>query len=245
MKFPRVLILVLSLIVGILVAIQPNKASARVVLPDYFNRPVVVAMAMAHTTPEAYVVKSGDSLAKIAPKYHLTWESLYCDNKKLIGSNPNVVNLGEKINIPSKDMTCKIVLPKVVKVKVTPKIYAPTRTTSAPTTETTSVVDDSPQETSTSLQGYALELVGNSSQEYSCLNSIIMSESSWNVTISNASSGAYGIPQALPGSKMSVAGSDWATNGDTQLRWMVDDYVNPVYGSACAAWTFHLAHGYY
>jgi LysM repeat protein len=238
MRFIRVLTLVLTLVVGVLVAIQPTQAKAQVTQPIYYSAPVVVSTAVAHTEPVTYVVKKGDSLAIIAPRYHLTWQSLYCDNKKLIGSNPNVISPGERMQIPSKNMTCKIVLPAVEHVTpyIAPKASAPA--TEASVTSYTS-------QASGSLQSYALELVGGSQQQFSCLNSIINSESSWNVYAANPSSGAYGIPQALPGSKMSVAGADWATNGYTQLKWMVADYVNPVYGSACGAWTFHLAHGYY
>jgi LysM repeat protein len=236
MKFIRVLTLVISSLMSILVAIQPKIASAQELMPAYYSSPVIVTMATANTEPVTYTVKSGDSLARIAPKYHLTWQSLYCDNKKLIGSNPNVINLGEKILIPSKNMTCKIVLPKIINV-------TPVSKTSSEPAQTTSVISSQPQAQG-SLQSYALELVGNSQQQFSCLNSIINAESYWNVTAYNPS-GAYGIPQALPGSKMSVAGSDWATDGYTQLRWMVDYYVNPVYGSSCNAWTFHLAHNYY
>jgi hypothetical protein len=92
-----------------------------------------------------------------------------------------------------------------------------------------------------SLQSYAQQIFGS---EYSCAAAIIERESGWQVTIANASSGAYGIPQALPGSKMASAGADWATNGDTQLRWM-KGYVDSVYGGACAAWSHWQSAGSY
>ncbi len=69
-------------------------------------------------------------------------------------------------------------------------------------------------------------------------------ESGWNVTASNPSSGAYGIPQALPGSKMASAGADWQTNGATQIRWGLG-YIKSVYGSPCAAWGHEQADGWY
>jgi len=59
----------------------------------------------------------------------------------------------------------------------------------------------------------------------------------YNVYATNPSSGSYGLPQALPGSKMASAGADWATNPITQLRWMAS-YVAERYGGFCPAWGF-------
>ncbi|MER8101262.1 MULTISPECIES: transglycosylase SLT domain-containing protein [unclassified Kitasatospora] len=73
---------------------------------------------------------------------------------------------------------------------------------------------------------------------------IIAHESSWNVTATNASSGAYGLAQALPGSKMATHGSDWKTNATTQIKWALD-YMNSRYGSPNAAWTFWQANHWY
>ena len=60
---------------------------------------------------------------------------------------------------------------------------------------------------------------GWSSSQFSCLQPLWNQESGWNVTASNPTSGAYGIPQALPGSKMASAGADWQTSAATQIRW--------------------------
>lgn len=77
-----------------------------------------------------------------------------------------------------------------------------------------------------------------------CLSELIQRESQWNVTATNPTTGAYGLPQALPGSKMASAGPDWATNPATQIRWMLG-YVAGRYGSTCAALSFQTANGYY
>jgi hypothetical protein len=69
-------------------------------------------------------------------------------------------------------------------------------------------------------------------------------ESGWNPLASNGGSGAYGIPQALPGSKMASAGADWRTNGATQIRWGLS-YIKGVYGSPAAAWAHSQATGWY
>ncbi|MFE5585050.1 transglycosylase SLT domain-containing protein [Kitasatospora sp. NPDC056531] len=73
---------------------------------------------------------------------------------------------------------------------------------------------------------------------------IISHESSWNVKATNPSSGAYGLAQALPGSKMASAGSDWRTNPRTQIKWALN-YMNTRYGSPNAAWVFWQNHHWY
>ena len=85
---------------------------------------------------------------------------------------------------------------------------------------------------------------GMSSAEFGCLDNIWSQESGWNIHADNPSSSAYGIPQALPGSKMSSAGPDWANNAETQIRWGLG-YIRDRYGSACGAWGFKSGHGWY
>lgn len=89
-----------------------------------------------------------------------------------------------------------------------------------------------------------LSQYGISSSEFGCLDNIWSQESGWNVHADNPSSSAYGIPQALPGSKMSSAGPDWADNPETQIRWGLG-YIKSRYGSACAAWSFKQGAGWY
>jgi hypothetical protein len=85
---------------------------------------------------------------------------------------------------------------------------------------------------------------GFGSDQFSCLDSLYMSESGWDVHADNPSSSAYGIPQALPGSKMSVAGSDWAHSAVTQIRWGLG-YIKASYGTPCGAWSFKQGHNWY
>jgi hypothetical protein len=89
-----------------------------------------------------------------------------------------------------------------------------------------------------------LNKYGYGADQFSCFNNIIMRESMWDVHATNASSGAYGIPQALPGYKMATVASDWRTNPATQIIWGVQ-YMDSRYGSPCAAWSFKAAHGWY
>lgn len=80
--------------------------------------------------------------------------------------------------------------------------------------------------------------------QFSCLDSLWTKESGWNYAANNGSSGAYGIPQSLPGSKMASFGSDWATNPVTQIKWGLE-YIAARYGSPCGAWAQSQATNWY
>jgi hypothetical protein len=84
---------------------------------------------------------------------------------------------------------------------------------------------------------------GWGSDQFSCLNSLWTKESGWNYQAYNPS-GAFGIPQALPGSKMATVGSDWQTNASTQIAWGLQ-YIQAAYGTPCAAWAHSEATNYY
>ena len=76
---------------------------------------------------------------------------------------------------------------------------------------------------------------GFGADQFGCLDSLWTRESNWNLGADNPSSRRYGIPQALPGSKMASAGADWATNPATQITWGLG-YIQDRYGSPCGAW---------
>jgi hypothetical protein len=82
------------------------------------------------------------------------------------------------------------------------------------------------------------------SSQYSCLNSLWVQESNWAWNATNQSSGAYGIPQALPGSKLATAGTDWQTDGLTQVQWG-ENYISGRYGTPCSAWSHEQTYGWY
>lgn len=92
------------------------------------------------------------------------------------------------------------------------------------------------------IQSMARSMV--SSGQFQCFSNIVDHESSWNYQAVNASSGAYGLFQALPGSKMSSVGSDWQTNPATQIKWGLN-YMDSRYGSPCEAWSFWQANHWY
>jgi hypothetical protein len=125
--------------------------------------------------------------------------------------------------------------------------------TSTPAPSTTSsgttgapLVASGPPPDPASAQGIAYNLLpsfGFSTDQFGCLNDIWTRESGWRYNAENAS-GAYGIPQALPGSKMASAGADWQTDPTTQIKWGIG-YIKDVYGSPCQAWAFWQDHGWY
>ena len=84
---------------------------------------------------------------------------------------------------------------------------------------------------------------GFGADQFGCLDSLWNRESGWSLNADNPSSGAYGIPQALPGSKMASAGADWATNPATQISWGLG-YIRDRYGSPAAPGA-RQSHGWY
>ncbi|WP_133912642.1 transglycosylase SLT domain-containing protein [Streptomyces sp. NBC_00582] len=80
--------------------------------------------------------------------------------------------------------------------------------------------------------------------QFQCFSNIVNHESTWNYQAVNPTSGAYGLVQAYPGSKMSSAGADWRTNPATQIKWGLN-YMNERYGSPCDAWDYWQANGSY
>ncbi|WP_346769166.1 lytic transglycosylase domain-containing protein [Planctomonas sp. JC2975] len=98
-----------------------------------------------------------------------------------------------------------------------------------------------------SAQAYAqgvLASQGMGADQFNCLVALWNRESHWNIYAYNSSTGAYGIPQALPGSKMASAGADWATSFVTQVNWGLG-YVDGRYGTPCGAWSHSESTGWY
>lgn len=124
---------------------------------------------------------------------------------------------------------------------VTKKVVAPAPTP-VPTKGAPAV--GKPDPGSAQAIGYQLVLArGWGDSEFSCLVALFNRESGWNVYASNPS-GAYGIPQALPGSKMASAGADWATNPATQITWGLN-YIAGRYSTPCGAWGHSQTTGWY
>jgi len=116
----------------------------------------------------------------------------------------------------------------------------PAGQSSGGSTGTAVVPSGSPQQMAMAMLGS----YGWSSSEFSCLDQLWSRESGWNPQAANPYSGAFGIPQALPGSRMASAGPDWQTNAATQIKWGLD-YIKGTYGSPCAAWAHEEGTGWY
>jgi hypothetical protein len=188
-------------------------------------------------------VENGNSLSQIAETYYGTgnWNPIFQDNRSVI-TNPNIIYPGMRLAIPQ---------PRQANSTGTSAVKNPPRSSSAyistgddynsPVAHP--VQNSPPVNSGSSWQSIVVSFLGNTSQA-ACLDWIIMRESGGNVYATNSTSGAYGIPQALPGYKMASAGSDWRTSAYTQIKWMIG-YVNSSYGSACNAQVFHEIHGWY
>jgi hypothetical protein len=148
---------------------------------------------------------------------------------------------------------------RTLTVVAKPKLASPTQVAAANTSTTTTsassggssgggviYVTSTPPDPNTA-QSIAYNMMGSfgfsPSAYFGCLQLIWNRESGWRYDAENPS-GAYGIPQALPGNKMATAGADWQTNPATQIRWGLG-YIRDVYGNPCNAWAFEEANGYY
>jgi hypothetical protein len=93
--------------------------------------------------------------------------------------------------------------------------------------------------------GCALMLdAGFGIDQFPCLNKLWNKESNWRTKAENKSSGAYGIPQSLPGEKMASKGDDWRTNPATQIKWGLS-YIKGRWDSPCGAWSHSQSAGWY
>jgi hypothetical protein len=117
---------------------------------------------------------------------------------------------------------------------------SPTATPQPTPTATAPAPSGSPRQIAQAMLGS----FGWPASQFACLDPLWEHESGWSVTASNASSGAYGIPQAVPGSKMASAGPDWQTNATTQIKWGLR-YIKGTYGSPCAAYSHEQSTGWY
>jgi len=137
----------------------------------------------------------------------------------------------------------KTVLSEVVVQEPVNKIVQVQKVTSRSSTERVSLATGTAGEA----QAYARQRCadyGWSETDFNCLVKLWNRESKWNVSAYNRSSGAYGIPQALPASKMASAGSDYKTNYKTQINWGLS-YIKSRYGSPTSAWNHSQQRGWY
>lgn len=114
----------------------------------------------------------------------------------------------------------------------------------APAVKAKTIAAAKPAGTPQQIAEQMLGRFGWSSSQFTCLYPLWEHESGWSLTAENPSSGAYGIPQSLPGSQMSSAGSDWQTDAATQIKWGLT-YIQGRYGSPCGAWAHEQSVNWY
>ncbi|MFC4499915.1 MULTISPECIES: transglycosylase SLT domain-containing protein [Streptomyces] len=131
---------------------------------------------------------------------------------------------------------------KAAKALADAKDEAKTQTTSASTSSSTGSFPQQASYTVAEVQAIARSIVP--ADQFQCFSNIVNHESTWNYQAVNPSSGAYGLVQAYPASKMSSAGADWRTNPATQIKWGLG-YMNVRYDSPCGAWAYWQANGSY
>lgn len=159
-------------------------------------------------------------------------------------ATPEATPSSTVLNVLEKKTTPKAApIPSPVEIKLSPspeiekkQAPKPVVTSAKPTPKPEPTQEIEPVAYSYSkadLKAWAKKAVGSS--QFSCLNTLWEHESGWNYKAKNPSSGAYGIPQSLPGSKMASAGSDWRTNPYTQMKWGLS-YIKNRYGTPCGAY---------
>ncbi len=172
----------------------------------------------------AYIVRSGDTLSTIAARHGTTWQQLHAVNREVIGSNPNILRVGQRLVLSGAAARA-----------------------STPAADPARASRGSERTGGGDARTIAQTMVANhgwSSGQFTCLDSLWTRESNWNPTADNPTSSAYGIPQALPGSKMASAGADWRTNPATQISWGLG-YIADRYGDPCGAWNHFQANNWY
>ncbi|MGO9141096.1 MAG: transglycosylase SLT domain-containing protein [Streptosporangiaceae bacterium] len=150
------------------------------------------------------------------------------------------------IQMDAAALTFSVVSPAKLATQPAPAASSPSTSTDVAAAAGPSVPSGPPPDPGTA-QAIAYQMLPsfgfNAATQYGCLNNIWTRESGWNYEAENAS-GAYGIPQALPGSKMASAGPDWQTDPTTQIKWGLG-YIQGRYGTPCNAWAFWQANGWY
>lgn len=224
----------------------------------------VPTSATTSTAPATYTVVSGDWLSSIAEKENVSggWQELYNLNQATLTQGPNLIFPGEQLVLSgtasSSDSSNQSSAATTTTTSSSDDSSSAqssdsssdsgsSASTDASSSDSTATTTSSSSSTAASTsnedpQAIAAQIVP--ADQLASFDEIISHESGWDVTATNPSSGAYGLPQALPGDKMASAGADWQTDATTQLEWALN-YMNTTYGSPNQAWTFWQANGWY
>ncbi|MEV6949829.1 LysM peptidoglycan-binding domain-containing protein [Streptomyces sp. NPDC051172] len=215
--------------------------------------------ASAPISVHKYTVRPGDTLSSIAQHqmgHWRNWELLYTANHRRPQADggmlldPDELQVGWVLHIPPVTERSGATRAAGTAHTATATHTATAKSTS-PQTRHGQSAKTRPEEARAasrrttsvgSAQAIAESIVPR--EQFGCFSEIISHESGWNVHAVNPSSGAYGLAQALPASKMASAGSDWRNNAATQVRWALK-YMDSHYGSPCDAWNFWQDHSWY
>ena len=227
----------------------------------------VPTSATTSTAPATYTVVSGDWLSSIAEKENVSggWQELYNLNKSTLTQGPNLIFPGEQLVLSgtaSSDSSSQSSAATTTtsssdasssddssgaQSSDNSSDSGSSASTDASSSDSTAATTSSSSSTDASTsnedpQAIAAQIVP--ADQLASFDEIISHESGWDVTATNPSSGAYGLPQALPGDKMASEGADWQTDATTQLEWALN-YMNTTYGSPNQAWVFWQANNWY
>ncbi|HKS44756.1 MAG TPA: LysM peptidoglycan-binding domain-containing protein [Amycolatopsis sp.] len=201
--------------------------------------PAPVVTAPAPTTPPApataastITLHRGDTLWALARHHHTTVADLQSLNKL---GNSTLIRAGATLQVPTTTPATQPTPARGHQTTPAGHQITPTATPAHPGKQVT------PKPGEPAVRQIVATIFGS---EYGCAANVIARESGWNIHATNPHSGAYGLAQALPGSKMARSGPNWRTDATTQLAWM-RDYVTSRYGGACKAWTYWQAHHWY
>ncbi|MFF7636189.1 LysM peptidoglycan-binding domain-containing protein [Kitasatospora sp. NPDC008050] len=206
------------------------------------------AAAPAAQAPAGYTVQDGDWLSKIATSHNVQggWQKLYDLNKSVLVGGPDMIYPGQHLALGDGQAPAQAQTPAPAQAPAATQAPAPAPAPAPKSAPAAPVATAAPALSANasvaSLQALAASIVP--ADQLASFDQIITHESGWSVTATNPSSGAYGLPQALPGNKMASVGSDWATNPATQIKWALQ-YMNQTYGSPNQAWVFWQAHQAY
>lgn len=228
--------------------------------------PVVKATAPRGAVPRTYTVRPGDTLASIAESqlgHESLWPEIFALNRGSAQpdggqlTDPNLLQPGWALDlavgdthpvVPLRPTTISSHAPAAhTTTPVRPAEKTGTASLSTPASTSSSRTTASDRTKASTASGGSPRTIAESivpSGQFGCFSEIISHESGWDVHAENPSSGAYGLPQALPGSKMASAGSDWRDDAATQIRWALS-YMDSRYGSPCDAWNFWQDHRWY
>ncbi|MFT4051740.1 MAG: lytic transglycosylase domain-containing protein [Microbacterium sp.] len=193
----------------------------------------VAAFAAANVLPVALSTPQAEA-AELDPLS--LYASTIADAQAFLAASDGVVDLGRDGMVYTVYVT-----PTPTPTETT---ETETETTSSDSTEWTVPIVSADPTTAQAVAYAMVQARGWGDDEFACLVALWNKESGWRVNAYNSSSGAYGIPQALPGSKMASAGSDWETNPATQITWGLD-YISGRYGTPCVAWSHSESSGWY